>query len=537
MRVTTFGRRLVPVLLLPLALGACDDPITGPEARPRHDAVDDAGRPELVSGAVKYRNDGHQPATGRAGGASITTRALLDRHGVAKVEVYAGALGGSGGGWLSKVQLKRFTLDGQHVSTENHVGLSTPDVVLPLLAVARNTPIQVQANVRGVAAARTGVVTVDDVVKLRPDLTVLGVTAPASAPIGAPVHVDAVVQEVNGDVGARASCVLDVNDTPVDSAPGIWVDAGGMVTCEFVHVFAEPGAHALRVRIAGAEPGDFDDANDDAETTIQLLAEQPFPSWSARADSGTFRVWSEHSWDLPVGAGTHESWRSLSDRWGVSQATYFSGYIYHRIAFPAQPLTEVSLSQATGGTTVHAATWPALAAEDSSISSASSSWCVQRSSTGEVVTQLSVCTFRNAYAGPETWYTYVRYNWNAGDVTYHSLESHMLLCMPGSGTGCWRSYPMYSSWGWNTTERTTTGRMVTFGPDYTISVALTSGAERYAVTTIIPLSYGHTGYGSPLACVHHGWTGWPYSILGSGYLTTCDGNGEEYWTLRGSTSG
>jgi hypothetical protein len=536
MRIIIPGHRL-GLLLAALALGACDDAVTGPAARTPADLVADAGRLELFPGTMKYRDEGHRPVTGRAGGATITTRALLDRHGAAEVEVYAGALGGTGPGELSKVQLKRFTLAGEHQSTENHNGLATRAITLSLLRVERNTPIQVQANVRGVAGARTGVVTVADVVKLRPDLTVLGVTAPSSAPMGVPVHVDAVVQEINGDVGARATCVLDANGAPVDSATGIWVDAGGMVTCEFVHTFMEPGTAALRVRLTSVDPGDYDTANDGAETTIRLFDDVPFTSWSAYADSGTFNAWTEHSWDLPAGGGTHESFRTRNERRGVSQSAAFSAYIRHPIAFPAAPLTDVALSQATGGSTVHAATFPVLAAEDSSISSTSSRWCVARESAGEVVTRFSVCTFRNAYTPPETWYTWVQYDWNAGDVTYHSLQSHILQCMPGSSSGCWRTYPFYSSWGWNTTEHTVTGRLVPFGSDYSIAVSLMSGDQRFAVTAVMPLSYLHSTSGMPLACTTVGWTNWPYSILGYGYLSWCDGSVTETWTLHGSTSG
>lgn len=119
------------------------------------------------------------------------------------------------------------------------------------------------------------------------------------------------------------------------------------------------------------------------------------------ADSGTFRVWSEHSWGLPLGGGTHESWRSLSDRWGEAQSSSFSACIRRPIAFPAQPITDVTLSQATA---------------------------------------------------------------------------------------------------------------------------------------VIPLARTHTQYGTPLACTSHGFRSWPYSILGYGYLTTCDRNGNEYWTLSGWTS-
>lgn len=524
------------LLLAALVLAACDDPATAPAPRPHLAGAADDAPATLVPGTVKYRDAGHHPATGRAGDATIATRALLDRRGTATVDVWAGAPDGSGPGVLARIQLKRFTPDGALRATTNHAVPDVRHVELSLLVVERGTPVQVQAHVRGVDGARTGVVTVDDVVWLRPDLAVLGVTAPPVALVGIPVHVVAVVAELNGDVGARADCVLEVDGVAVDSAVRAWVDAGGTVSCEFAHTFTTAGPHALRVRVAGADPGDWDVANDTAGAPLTVVAELPFTSWSAWADSGTTRSWSEHSWDLPYGGGTHEQWRSRTERMSLTQSASLEAYIRHPIGFPTQPLVDVQVSQATGGTTVHAAKYPALAAEDSSLSPSSSRWCVTRASAGAVVAQLQACSYRTGLTPDERWYTVLRYAWNAGDVTYYSIESHILQCMPGSSSGCWPRYPMFSSWGYNTPGHDVTGTLVPFGTRYLLEASFRSGAERYAVRAEVPLARTHTTAGTPLACTAYGWTTVPWSILGRGWLTTCDGYGTESWRLAGTAS-
>jgi hypothetical protein len=269
--------------------------------------------------------------------------------------------------------------------------------------------------------------------------------------------------------------------------------------------------------------------------TIRVLRELPFPSFLAWADSGTFRERSERSWDVAPGGGTHEWFRNVTERTGHSQYVAFDGYIYHPIAYPAQPLTDVTLSQSTGGRTVHAATYPVLAAEDTSITSVESRWCVERASGEGVVATLVVCTFARTYLGEPSWYTYLRYYWNAGEVTYHSEENHSLLCQ--SSRCRQMGYPFYSSWGWNTTDHTLTGQLVSFGPDYTIAVSMVSGGERYSTTANMPLVNSYFTYGTPYACTNWGLINWPPSIIGFGHVNECFGTVREYWSYRGSVDG
>lgn len=215
----------------------------------------------------KYSDTGARPATGRSGSAVVETRAMLARNMTMVVEASTGALeAGAGPGQIVKAQLKIGD------RTQNFNGLTGGGYwSASVPGVARATSVQVQTNVRGIDPRRTDVVTVATPAVLRPDVAVRSVTgAPESRP-QMPVHFYATVAELNGDLGARANCVLSVNDVVVDSADGIWVDAGDVVTCEFTHVFDTAGTYAVKVSATGVAPGDWDGANNSAATSITVL--------------------------------------------------------------------------------------------------------------------------------------------------------------------------------------------------------------------------------------------------------------------------
>ncbi|HYR29976.1 MAG TPA: hypothetical protein VEU30_16015, partial [Thermoanaerobaculia bacterium] len=219
---------------------------------------------------------------GRAGDASIEALALLGSDGTTDLEITAN-------GTIGKVQVK---LPGD--VTQNYNDDSGTSFNQRLTGLARHAPVGVHVNVDG--ATRTGVVSATETVKLRPDLKIDGVTAPPHALAGSPFHVSAVVREANGDVGARASCVLLANGVEVDRANNIWVDAGGTVTCEMAHLF-RPGAGtvSLSVALAGTNPGDFDPSNNNSDSIEVRVYDQAgdWEPWTAGAQERTFsrRTW------------------------------------------------------------------------------------------------------------------------------------------------------------------------------------------------------------------------------------------------------
>ena len=504
---------------------ACGDPVTGPRSDARMDEARANGRAELIPNAIKYRDAGHHPATGRDGGATVTTRALLGRDGATRLEVYVGSLGGTGPGTFRHVQVKRFADDKSVDDVINAQPRGLQAWTLVLAGLERGDPLQVQAQVAGADGPRTGVVTLQDVVRRRPDLAVVSLDVPPSTWTHTPTMVSALVRELNGDVGARASCVLEVNDVPVDEAAGIWVDAGGTVSCAFAHLFTGSGAQAVRVRVTGVDPYDDDPANDAATATVIVVTEVPM-SYSASADSGSGTYWSETFYDITSGGppfqGYHRQTRDRRDDRYFTQRSSLTAWTREPLAFPEQPLTDVQLSQETGGATVHSASWASLPADNAVITPDSSTGCVARNTGASIVTRFSLCTRRVGTSS----YSTLQYTWDAGDVTYQSQGYVNVQCSPFRPC-------QPRSYSYNTTTRTVTGTMVPFGTTFAFDVAFGSGAFRFTAAPEVTLSSDREAWGTPWGCT----TGFGMGPEGiPGFWQRCTGTAYEMWHWHGMAS-
>ena len=275
------SRRLASLSMIVVGalVGACADEPTAPRAAPSLGAAGPSmqlGLPTPKRNSVKYRDAGMKPATGRSGSATISARALYGSDGRATLEVTTGSFESAAAapGNIDKVQVKLLENNkiGRQVFARNYNGLTGGGTWSQSLPAGPGRTLQVVANVSGIDANRTDVVVVRERVKRRPDLVADQIDAPAKAAPGVPVTVAAVVRELNGDVGARANCVLYVDKVAVDRANGIWVEAGRSVTCAFSHRFAEAGTKALRVEVEGVSPSDWDAANNAVSGSIVIQA-------------------------------------------------------------------------------------------------------------------------------------------------------------------------------------------------------------------------------------------------------------------------
>ncbi len=320
-------RRSVPIIGFAILLAAgCTNDVVAPSAVSRpsvRGTVTQSGSlaGHSISNSVKYKDAGVKPAVGRSGSASLEVRALLARAGSTQVEASTGSLeGGTSPGQIEKVQLKMFIGD---MPTSNYNKLTGGGYwTESYTSLARGNEIQVQANVTGIDPKRTDVVTVKAAVALRPDITVSSVAGPRESPPNAPVTFTATVSEINGDVGARSDCVLSIDGGEVDRADGIWVDAGGTVTCQFTYVFGTPGTYAVAVTASNVVPSDWDLANNTASASITVLEPgQPIQSGYMRAYQfvGTYtaRYWNT--------AGLYPYDQTWDYTWDYSWA-YLSGY-------------------------------------------------------------------------------------------------------------------------------------------------------------------------------------------------------------------
>ena len=238
--------------------------------------------PNFHKNSVKYSDAGAKPATGRSGSASLQARALLGGDGNVLVEAGTASLDGTAWpGQIRKMQVKLLSSSGKPMSTLNFGGRGDGYWSTTVARLGAGDKLQLQANIGGIDGRRTDVVTVTVPVERSPNVAVDGVTAPSRAMAGMPMNVVASVSERNGDVGARASCMLSIDGQLNDQARGIWVDAGKTVSCAFQTQFAAVGSHRVTVYITGVSPTDFDQNDNSATTTVEVLSPEVALGYSA----------------------------------------------------------------------------------------------------------------------------------------------------------------------------------------------------------------------------------------------------------------
>ena len=237
--------------------------------------------PNFHKNSVKYSDRGAKPVSGRSGSASLEARALLSKDGTALIEATTGHFdGGATPGQIRKMQMKVLGASAR-TSTTNFSGSSNGYWSTTVPRMGSNSTVQLQANIGGIDGNRNDVVTVTVPVERRPDVAVNSVTAPARVLAGTAMNVVATVSERNGDVGARANCMLSIDGSLIDQASGIWIDAGQTVSCAFQARLNALGKHNVTVYVTGIAPTDWDGSDNSASTSVEVLSPEVALSYSA----------------------------------------------------------------------------------------------------------------------------------------------------------------------------------------------------------------------------------------------------------------
>lgn len=426
--------------------GACTEPTTSlSHPRPLVASLAHSGL-VVHPNSEKYRDAGFHPATGSSGSAVVSARALLDKSGTTDVEVTTGTFDdGPAPGTLSRVQVKAFGPSGTAAFTDNYDGHSAT-ASYPYTTLPHGTPLQVQSLVGGIDDPRTDVVTLATAVYLRPDLVASRLEAPANAPVGAAVNLQGFIVERNGEVGARADCVLYVDGLAVDRADGIWVDAGGNVACAMTHVFTEARNYSLELRVENVRPSDFDDTNNSVTTSISIVAPSDFSFYAFQAWAVADSAWWHSVSTLTELDGTVETWDQIYTRQGVSQFATLEGLAPRMLDYTS-PIT-LHGEMSTNGATVNTVdiTYPTLDYVDWQQGYCGSNYDFNTRA------DTYICVYTQ---GPLTGYTYVQYDWSGADVHYTS-NSYVYYWDPsGQLHQAWYSEDYYDI-----------GPMVTLGPDF-----------------------------------------------------------------------
>jgi hypothetical protein len=434
-------------------------------------AVADDVRP--IPNAVKYKESGVPNARGRSGSAAIEARALLDRNHAGTIEVTTGTFDdGPAAGAIERLLVRQ--ADGAARTFHSPAAATVSE---SMTGLARGEAIEVQATVSGVDGARTDVVTVSEVVKLRPDLMVAPADVQPRGTIGLPVPVKALVRELNTDSGARANCVLLADGAEVDRAEDIWVDAGGTVTCEFAPSFTSPGKKDLEVVVETVSPADYDVANNRAEATTWIYdPADELSEWTASARDENFRHEERHTSPNSTSINFIDGWTTTSgftanQRQALDVATLRLSF---RLISDGETIEEVADQPfVPAGSRDPFSTCGRIAASS---------------------TRATVCAkhYPEAFGIPP--YAQLSISTNGGDVTYYAEEwSHWF-----DENGQEQFYT------WNSSNHATTGMQARFGSTMAMDVSLTGGAHTFFATPSLPMT-PYADQSEQVNCTADGW--------------------------------
>lgn len=350
-------------------------------------------QPQSRPNSEKYRDSSIPNARGRSGSASIEARALFNRDNTTDLELTTGSFdaNATASGSIVHVQLQL-----PNRGTRNFDGTSTGTFATNFTGVGPRAHIGVQANVRGIDGSRTDVVSVDEIVKRRPDIQLVAVTAPQWGIRGRNVLIRATLRELNGDTGARADMRLYAGGTLVDRAEGAWIDANGVVDVSFAPTINLSGTVTLTVVADHIDPGDWDDSNNSASTTIEMKDQLgEFYSWSASTYEEDFEHYRYEKY----------SWGEFTDdQQGTNQAFLFNGVLRSDFAHEAM---KAKLDVTTDGK-------PLFNGETTSFWPAFRTWYGRCSSSQTYSPEVTVCYH------DDRAYTTVDVYAGASDVTYRS---------------------------------------------------------------------------------------------------------------------
>lgn len=481
--------------------------------------------PVLNPATQRYRADTPSSATGRSGNAKLQVRALVGGDGTTVLEASTGELDGTttAPGNLSRMQVKLLSASGRPMQTLNENGLTgggTYRRALP--GLGRGQSLQVQANVRGIDGARTGVVTVRTTVLRRPDLAVSELALPSHSIVNTPVTISALVSELHGDVSTTSDCVLRVDGQEVDRAEAIWIAAGDSVSCAFTTTFPSTGTFAVTVEVANVQPGEDDATNNSVSGSVRI---DP----SARAFAHQATVSSNVRWTKSHSGGSYTrvignreegaDWTTVSENTQTSQMVTIRGQLTSAVSFP---LTGFELSHAVDGVALPGTMLSQLPSSTEShrttpngVETTRCLWVVDPASNAN----LNVCA-RSGIGAGDTTFSWQRYG---GKVVYLSNAFRNTWT-----TDLTTGVTTTTAWMNNNQNAPVSGAPIwAAGTEYRFDVTLTDGIAKFRVTPVVPLKTTHAQSHTPYAC---------RVVPGSYYQEHCYGFDSTTTTVAGTFS-
>lgn len=171
------------------------------------------------------------------------------------------------------VQLKTFDTAGNLVWTKNLFDVASPagTADLKFTDLTRHQPIDAFVSVMTGQSVDEKNLHAQAKVLLRPDLTPARVSAPSQVYTGQSFPVNVVVKELNGDIGATASVLIQNGSSVLDRIDNLSVSAGGSTPAAFALKFDQPGTYTLTANVTNVSPADWDLSNNTATFTVVVV--------------------------------------------------------------------------------------------------------------------------------------------------------------------------------------------------------------------------------------------------------------------------
>lgn len=352
-----------------------------------------------------YSDRGHYNRR-KTGSAQLSVRTMIDSKSAATLEMTTGSFEDQAAapGAIDEVNVNIPRPSGKgHDELAFQPRPASGSFSTPLGVLAHGQALTVDAIIGGIDRGKDRV-SVDDQVQYRPDLAVSHLDVPPTAPLGLPTSMAATVVERMGDLGATADCVLSADGVIVDRVTGIWVDAGGAVTCHFSYAFTTVGQHAVHADVVNVAPGDYDTGNNGADATVSVMPQ--FTSSLIARDA----TYAGRDTDEVVDSTGTVLYQDESTWSGSTQSASLSASWSEMVAFP---LATVLVSATSGGST-----WPLI--QLSGVAADSSDPVQGTCAAGGDTTGFNWLTVCTAGTGGGAGATTVDVSEFAGDVTYHS---------------------------------------------------------------------------------------------------------------------
>jgi flagellar hook assembly protein FlgD len=173
---------------------------------------------------------------------------------------------------LKKLQVKIKDEEGEVAFIKNAWDVEVTDNVATMSAdepIPHET-LYVKAHIK--TSKQEVVLQGESLVLMRPDLVIDSLAVPSEVVVDEHFVVKAYIREANAEIGATATVSLFIDGEFLTAVTEAEIGPGEPVTFAFAGIsIADPGTHELGIVISDADPAEYDDTNNEASISIEVI--------------------------------------------------------------------------------------------------------------------------------------------------------------------------------------------------------------------------------------------------------------------------